>query len=168
MCKLYVNNNNNKMSLEELRIRGELEKDIERELEKEIKDGICGLALRLHRLYHHDQKKMAERKNRLLSHEEVISIIINIVRSEGHDHETRIEVKEMIKKNIQEKTGGGGNLVHHQKNIVPKSKKFDWTKSLRSSNSLHVDIIRGKKGVGKNMVKNKADKIMQLELGWKD
>lgn len=160
------------MSLEELRIRGELEKDIERELEKEIKDGICGLALKLHRLYHH-QKKM-ERKNHVFSHQEVISIIINIVRTEGHDHETRIEVKE-IKKNIQEKTaaagGGRGSLVHHQKKIAPKSKKFDWTKSLRSSNSLHVDIrgckTQGKKSTGKNMV-NKADKIMQLEQGWKE
>ena len=45
------------MSAEELKIRKELEMDVERDLEAEIKDGIYHLALRLHRLYQHQKKK---------------------------------------------------------------------------------------------------------------
>ncbi|KAG5609124.1 hypothetical protein H5410_020405 [Solanum commersonii] len=41
----------------EMKIRGELERDVERDLEDEIKEGICQLALRLHRLYKHQEER---------------------------------------------------------------------------------------------------------------
>ncbi|KAK3031136.1 hypothetical protein RJ639_035134 [Escallonia herrerae] len=49
------------MSAEELQICGELEMNVERGLEEEIKDGIYHFALRLHRLYQH-QKERSGRK----------------------------------------------------------------------------------------------------------
>lgn len=45
------------MSADELNIFRELEKDVERDLEEEIKDGIYHLALRLHRLYQHQKER---------------------------------------------------------------------------------------------------------------
>lgn len=47
------------MSNEELKIRAELEVYIERDLEEEIKDGICHLALRLQRLYQKQRDRNA-------------------------------------------------------------------------------------------------------------
>ncbi|KAK3011802.1 hypothetical protein RJ639_012503 [Escallonia herrerae] len=38
-------------------IRGELEMDVERDLDEEIKDGIYHLALQLHRLYQHQKER---------------------------------------------------------------------------------------------------------------
>ncbi|KAL0396517.1 UNVERIFIED_CONTAM: hypothetical protein Scaly_0100100 [Sesamum calycinum] len=50
------------MSVEELKIREELERDVEKGLEEEIKDGIYRLALRLHRLYQHQKDSALRQK----------------------------------------------------------------------------------------------------------
>ncbi|KAG8373423.1 hypothetical protein BUALT_Bualt11G0022700 [Buddleja alternifolia] len=53
------------MSSEELKIREELEIEVERNLEEEIKKGICHLALKLHKLYKHqnDQSRLITEVN---------------------------------------------------------------------------------------------------------
>ncbi|GAV67918.1 hypothetical protein CFOL_v3_11421 [Cephalotus follicularis] len=116
------------MSEEELIIRGELENDVERNLEEEIKDGIHHLALRLHRLYQHKNERNArqvyetsERRNKALCE-------VNVsIKMEG---ETRIEIKE-TKKEARQK---GWPLSEAM--LVNGTKKFDWAKStLRSGSS---------------------------------
>ncbi|KAI9165594.1 hypothetical protein LWI28_017095 [Acer negundo] len=76
------------MSEEELKIRGELESEIESNLEEEIKDGIYHLALRLHRLYQNHKERNAKQANKTISE-------VNIsIKMEGG---TKIEIKEMKK-----------------------------------------------------------------------
>nr|GME19390.1 uncharacterized protein LOC109180280 [Ipomoea batatas] len=102
-------------SNEEKKIWGELERDVERDLEEEIKDGICKLALRLHRLYH-DSKTLSE-------------VSINI-RMEGG---TKIEIKEIKKEahRSSSSTRRGGAPPP----LPPRGQKFDWTNTLRSGPS---------------------------------
>nr|GMC62371.1 uncharacterized protein LOC109180280 [Ipomoea batatas] len=98
---------------EEKKIWGELERDVERELEEEIKDGICKLALRLHRLYH-DSKTLSE-------------VSINI-RMEGG---TKIEIKKEARRSSSSTRRGGAAPPPPP----PRGQKFDWTNTLRSGPS---------------------------------
>ncbi|XP_050207013.1 uncharacterized protein LOC126656478 [Mercurialis annua] len=135
------------MSEKEVEIRGELEMDIERDLEQEIKDGIYHLALRLHRLHHHQEKR-----NKIVSE-------VNIsIKMEGG---TKIEIKETKKElnphDHQEKAKAG-------RPRTAKSDKFDWEKSLRKSKvmnktNVHMDMKL------ENARRNGGDKV--LKLGWK-
>ncbi|XP_059624774.1 uncharacterized protein LOC132267661 [Cornus florida] len=126
------------MSSEELKIRGELEMDVERDLEEEIKDGIYHLALRLHRLYQHRKERNQQgAKNKTLSE-------VNIsIRMEGG---TKIEIKE-IKKDGREsgrpQTSRSQN-VQGTTMVGSNAKRFDWAKSLRSGTSPHVAAINKK------------------------
>lgn len=145
----------------ELKIRGELENEIERNLEEEIKDGIYNLALRLHRLYVHKKERDAreayglygdkKRKNKVLSE-------VNIsIRMEGG---TKIEIKEWRK---EEDTDKGGrpwtpstseNMQAMMLQKVSKHKKFDWANSLRS-------------GTDPGAINKKNNRLLKTELGWK-
>lgn len=141
------------MSSQELKIWGELEKDIERELEEEIKDGICRLAQRLHRLYQHqierNSKESSYKKNGVKVDDQqgknkknvVSEVNINIKMGGG----TKIEIKKMKKQD-----GDNRVKINYPKNTkinYPKqgkagatSKRFDWVNSLRSGpNSLSID-----------------------------
>lgn len=92
--------NTNAMTENEQKIRDELESEIERGLEEEIKDGIYGLALRLQRLYLHKQhRKMSASStssNREPSHgpkSERLSELNIIIRSDGKSKIETYEVK---------------------------------------------------------------------------
>ncbi|XVF59083.1 hypothetical protein PTKIN_Ptkin07bG0246300 [Pterospermum kingtungense] len=84
------------MSEEEWKIRGELESDIERDLEEEIKDGIYHLALRLHRLYQHRRERNALDISESGDHkkDKALSQVIISIKMEGG---TKIEIKETKK-----------------------------------------------------------------------
>ncbi|XP_039062312.1 LOW QUALITY PROTEIN: uncharacterized protein LOC120206795 [Hibiscus syriacus] len=83
------------MCEEEWRIRGELESEIERDLEEEIKDGIYHLAFRLHRLYQHKRERNAEGISESGSKKDKTLSEVNIsIKMEGG---TRIEIKETKK-----------------------------------------------------------------------
>ncbi|KAF5937520.1 hypothetical protein HYC85_025026 [Camellia sinensis] len=114
---------------EELKIRCELEMEVERDLEAEIKDGIYHLALRLHRLYQHQKERNQERMNNKTLYAEVN---INI-RLEGG---TKIEIKE-IKKDIVAREHGQPLAPIRSEDTQgvmrgSNAKNFDWAKSLRS------------------------------------
>lgn len=103
--------------------------DVERDLEEEIKDGLCHLALRLHRLYQHQKERSA-------SNLAFCEVNINIQMEGG----TKIEIKETKKPAPAEKEKGfpprpssrSGNMKPVMK-VGANIKKFDWAKSLRSS-----------------------------------
>ncbi|KAH7851011.1 hypothetical protein Vadar_005934 [Vaccinium darrowii] len=131
------------MSDEELKIRGELEMDLERDLEAEIKDGIYHLALRLHRLYQH-QKERNERelsetgpKNQQgLTRSKTVSEVNISIRMEGG---TTVEIKERKKEAREHGNSRSSSRSENSKGMIgPNGKKFDWAKSLRSEASPHV------------------------------
>lgn len=172
------------MSLEESKVREELEEEIENDLEKEIKDGIYGLAKKLHNLYMH-QRERNERKmrqnssnpqNKLTkSRKTTFSEVKISIKMEG---ETTIEIKES-----KNEGGGRGRFPlpnpPKQANVqgntlmrrLPSTRraKFDWTKSLRSGSNNILDVdsrIEDKKR--DNLRDNDCIKTTALlEMGWK-
>ncbi|XP_047323756.1 uncharacterized protein LOC124927395 [Impatiens glandulifera] len=115
------------MSVEEVRIRGELEKEIERDLEEEIKDGIYRLALRLHRFYLREKER---KHGSLANEEEAITQVSITIRMEGA---TKVEIDENKKngrENARPRTSSSAESGHVM--VRAKAKKFDWAGSLRS------------------------------------
>ncbi|CAL1377549.1 unnamed protein product [Linum trigynum] len=98
-------------------------------MELEIKDGICQLVLRMHRLYQHMEgasiKPNNDNATPLRSEVWVIS-----VRLEGgsgdHGNNSKMEIKEIKREALT--TSSSSDRGH-------KHKKFDWEKSLRRSSS---------------------------------
>ncbi|KAJ8562578.1 hypothetical protein K7X08_031030 [Anisodus acutangulus] len=120
------------MNTDEMKIRGELEKDVERDLEDEIKEGICQLALRLHRLYKHQEERNTQKSIDNLGTKDgmqgtntkaLSEVNINIKMEGG----TKIEIKE-IKKEARRSSKASSNVQR----MVTRPSKFDWTQSLRS------------------------------------
>lgn len=113
--------------------------DIERDLEEEIKDGICHLALRLHRLYQHQKERRSssaagdERKMK----KAFCEVNINIKMEGG----TKIEIKETKKPAPPDQKASGPNWSGSRSEnymqpfvkMPRNSKKFDWAKTLRSN-----------------------------------
>lgn len=127
------------LSKEELKIRSELEMDIERDLEQEIKDGIYHHALRLHRLYQQRRERnerevsaLFETQSQQIKNNNKTLLEVNIsIKMKGG---TKIEIKES-KKEAPEK---GRPRTSRSENVqavlmAPKTKKFDWAKTLRSN-----------------------------------
>ncbi|OMO56239.1 hypothetical protein CCACVL1_26687 [Corchorus capsularis] len=140
------------MSEEEWKIRGELESDIERELEEEIKDGIYHMALRLHRLYQH------KRERKLFGHtkysesggghkkDKALSEVNISIKMEGG---TKIEIKETKKegglKHLLPPRSSSSRSSRSNNNVLgngSNGKKFDWAKSLRDGAGPSSIIIR--------------------------
>lgn len=126
------------ISNEEMKIRRELEMDIERDLEQEIKDGIYHLALRLHRLYQHQEERNKretsdqsaatkyihqETRNKMLSE---VNISIKL------DGGTKIEIKEK-KKEAPCRPRSSRSEQNRSFQGMIQTKRFDWARSLRSS-----------------------------------
>lgn len=143
------------MSVEELKIRRELEIDVERELEAELKDEIYRLGLKLHRLYQQQtERKLAREKNQkgVKKNKALSELNINIKMEGG----TKIEIKETRK-------GACENYAHKPDvNITPdkmsnnsklseekctrrnsSDKKFDWTKTLRTG-ACNAHVVEAK------------------------
>ncbi|KAF3964195.1 hypothetical protein ACB098_02G188000 [Castanea mollissima] len=128
------------LSKEELKIRSELEMDIERDLEQEIKDGIYHHALRLHQLYQQRRERnerevsaLFETQSQQIKNNNKTLLEVNIsIKMEGG---TKIEIKESNKKEAPEKGRPGTSRSENMQAVLmaPKSKKFDWAKTLRSN-----------------------------------
>lgn len=145
------------MSEEELRIREELECEIERDLEEEIKDGIYHYALRLHRLYQHKMERHAITGKCKTLYE------VNIcIRMEGG---IKIEIKETTKKEAPEKgqLTSARSLNAHPFNA---NKKFDWARSLRSGAGDPV-VVNKKNERMHEAAKTASGNNKVLQLGWK-
>lgn len=162
---------NTHMSEEEQRIRGELEMDIEKNLEGEIKDELSRLALRLHRLYQHQkdkqtcskpqQQKQEQLKQQQLnkSNKNKAVFEVNIrIKVEGG---TIIEIKEIKKKPAEKYNNNKFHVSKHDstKNVTDH-KKFDWANSLRSIRPLKTchNVVRKKIQMGKEVTKNPKGK----------
>lgn len=155
------------MSAEELKIRRELEMEVEKELAAEIKDEICNLSLRLIQLYEQQKQRedgefsqlgkkiqLADPKNKALS-----EVNINI-RMQG---ETEVEIEEPTKSvrktwpkprrssKVETNAPKASKLSEEntRRRIVSDSgKKFDWVKTLRSSNAAsHQQKVPKKTGI---------------------
>ncbi|XP_015873040.1 uncharacterized protein LOC107410149 isoform X2 [Ziziphus jujuba] len=163
--------NGNGMTLEELQIRHELEIDIERDLEEEIKDRIYHLALRLHRLYQHKMERNAkdhesEHRAKFAKEEKkkmVSEININIKMEGG----TKVEIKES-KKEASEKSRPRS---FKPENMQSSNKKFDWVNTLRSSSSTSTSTsagqVRNPNHVSKQQRGNATTDKDLNEMGWK-
>lgn len=137
------------MSLDELKIRKELELEIEKNLEEEILEGIHSLAMRLHGLYQHSRETLSHHQNKQTKSRKVFFSEINI-NIKIEDAGVTVRVKKI------KKPGLPGLPIHTRKvqNVrgkttkLPSSRttKFDWTQSLRSS----TNIGAGSKIEGKN------------------
>ncbi|GMI99429.1 hypothetical protein like AT1G26290 [Hibiscus trionum] len=154
---------------EEWRIRGELENEIERDLEEEIKDGIYHLAFRLHRLYQHKMERISEsgRKQK----DKTVSEVNISIKMEGG---TRIEIKE-TKKDEKGQPLRPRSRSSRSKDVKGR-KKFDWANSLRAGADpaiLNRKTERAKMpgndpeldNTRRNLVRKGNIKV--LELGWK-
>ncbi|MCD7463193.1 hypothetical protein HAX54_050140 [Datura stramonium] len=155
------------MNAEEMKIRGELEKDVERDLEDEIKEGICQLALRLHRLYKHQEERNTKKSiddpgtrdgARGTNTKALSEVNINIKMEGG----TKIEIKE-IKKEARRPSSKAPAASNVERMVSStRSPKFDWTQSLRSSGPTPVTGYN-KIDRFRNQAKNIANKNGQLE-----
>ncbi|XP_062118826.1 uncharacterized protein LOC133832499 isoform X2 [Humulus lupulus] len=122
-----------------IKIRHELELDVERDLEEEIKDGIYHLALRLHRLHQHRKERTKrESENNIggrFAKEETYSEVNINIKMEGG---TKIEIKE-TKKNDNKITTRPTSISFNNNSsrtssslVSKKAKTIDWVNSLRS------------------------------------
>lgn len=179
------------MSEKELKIRGELEMEVEKDLEEEIKEGLCNLSLRLHRLY----QRQKEREQHV---KEAISEVNISIKMEGK--RSKVEIKE-VNNNKKEVTYDDKIKYSHrrrrswshnnrsqdmEKQVLVcgvNGKKVDWEKSLRGGSSTTVlsvnktnngNLNRGSdKGLSANIegrpLKRQGNKVNRklLKLGWK-
>ncbi|PON34550.1 hypothetical protein PanWU01x14_343360 [Parasponia andersonii] len=131
-----------------MKIRHELEVDVERDLEEELKEGIYHLALRLNRLYQH-RKERTKRENESagvkFAQEETFSEVNINIKMEGG---TKIEIKETKKNDHHDRQElSRDHKIRPQSSrtrllMSRKSKKFDWVNSLRSDSG---PVIMNKK-----------------------
>ncbi|GLT73515.1 hypothetical protein SLA2020_453670 [Shorea laevis] len=131
----------------ELKIRNELEMDIERDLEEEIKDGLYHHALRLHRLYQQQKERNAkqapgfETESQQRNNNRTLLEVNICISMEGG---TKFEIKETRKEADREK--GRPRTSRSEKMWAPvvpaTTKKVDWVKTLRSNAAPAVIIDR--------------------------
>ncbi|XP_039168776.1 uncharacterized protein LOC104445952 [Eucalyptus grandis] len=156
------------LSDKESRIRGELELDVERDLEEEIKDAIYRLALQLHRLYRHKKERLSRASQsahcagteRRGVEEKPISEVNISIKMEGG---TKVEITETKREAARDKprprpasaTPNSNCRIPNSKNgtSVPRGKKFDWARSLRSGGG---PGLVDKKGGGDDSRKSRA------------
>ncbi|TYI01914.1 hypothetical protein ES332_A11G232700v1 [Gossypium tomentosum] len=179
------------MCEEEWRIRGELESEIERDLEEEIKDGIYHLAFRLHRLYQNKRERNADdiSESAHKQKDKTLSEVNICIKMEGG---TKIEIKETKKEALNDGKGqrirprssrsrNGKGMLGSKSN----GKKFDWAKSLRAGTDPEAMVPCNGRGFSMNRsLENTRRKLVSatgsvlrkgnigvnnkvLELGWK-
>ncbi|WOL09435.1 hypothetical protein Cni_G18188 [Canna indica] len=145
------------MSEEEQKIRAELEMEIERGLEEELKDGICHLSLNLHRLYLHRKKKKP---------------LLNMTMDQDEN-----EVTTVVK--ITTRTVGGCmmQIYESKTNIVSPPNCSTSTRRETAGRSAANNATGGSKQGERRSCSNTSTqqarklneryKTKQLELGWK-
>ncbi|XP_048132122.1 uncharacterized protein LOC115743046 isoform X2 [Rhodamnia argentea] len=168
------------ISDEESRIRGELELDVERDLEEEIKDGMYRLALQLHRLYQHQKERISRArqsaqsaaKNRRGIEEKSVSEVNISIKMEGG---TKVVIRETKREATRDKTGplrasGTPNSNRHSNNekhgtIVRRVKKFDWANSLRSGGGASIIDEKGSgNALGKSRMHPRGRRVSRSNL----
>ncbi|XP_009599324.1 uncharacterized protein [Nicotiana tomentosiformis] len=126
------------MNTNEMKIRGELERDVERDLEDEIKEGICQLALRLHRLYLHQEERNTKKSANDIgatdgthgTNTKALSEVNINIKMEGG---TKIEIKEIKKKARRSSSNlRSSKVANNMQKMNIRQPKFNWTQSLRS------------------------------------
>lgn len=143
------------MSAEELKIRRELEMEVEKELAAEIKDEICNLSLRLIQLYQQQKEREDKefsqigKKIPLADHpknEALAEVNINIKMEGRTKVDTNKEAGENVGKTcpkprtsskIETNAPKSSKLSEEntRRRISDSRKKFDWVKTLRSGTS---------------------------------
>lgn len=137
------------MRIEELQIREELELDVEKGLEEEIKQGIYRLALKLHRLYQHQKERTCKQSssssssssssdhqtnkqgNMINARKKFLSELNINIKMEGG---AVIQIKEIKKENDRlAPSPKHAQNVLRGKTRTPRTMKFDWVQSLRSN-----------------------------------
>ncbi|CAK8537156.1 unnamed protein product [Lathyrus sativus] len=152
------------ISAEELKIRSELAKKIEKDLEEEIKEGIYNLARRLNQIFQQRKEREAKEaafdkvnnKTRALS-----KVIINI----GIEGGTKIEIKE-VNKEAKER-----RCDYRSKKCLKEVKEIDWERSLRRGPSpvyVKESCVRSKQK-DRNVMrgKNGSEDKKVFHFGWK-
>ncbi|XP_010531589.1 PREDICTED: uncharacterized protein LOC104807860 [Tarenaya hassleriana] len=137
-----------KLSKQEQKIRDELEAEIEKNLEEEIKDGIYNLAVKLHRLYQQRREREASDGSGGRPDGKTLSEVNISIKMEGH---TKIEIKE-TKKEASMARATQLNIKNRENlNKFPGSGK---------KNKFH--------GTGKNMKEQMMNQQLKVrELRWK-
>ncbi|XWS41635.1 hypothetical protein CRYUN_Cryun17cG0099200 [Craigia yunnanensis] len=158
------------MSEEERKIRGEIENDIERDSEEEIKDGIYHLALRLHRLYQHrrernaqDTSESGDKKDKTLSEVNIsikmeggTTIEIKETKKEAHDHQKGLSLPPRSSRS---------NYVNVQGMLIGSTaKKFDWAKSLQAGTDPAIIDRKTERSYQANIPSNDRGFCMNLNL----
>lgn len=129
------------VSEKELEIRNELEMEVERGIEEEIKDGLYTLSLRLHRLYQRQKERHVKEACEVNKNRAVSEVNISI-RMEG---KSRVEIKES-KKEASEMGGSRSYRSENAKQVDGLSyTKYDWEKNLRAGSS-SVSVNRANRG----------------------
>ncbi|OWM65656.1 uncharacterized protein LOC116201197 [Punica granatum] len=124
------------VSEEELKIRDELEEDVERNLEEEIKDQIYHLSLRLSRLYQHRKEIINARGGHDLHPERSFCEVNISIKMEGG---MKIQIKETKKPESQDIRARPHHRVAAPVSAASRSvastsgKSFNWVRTLRSS-----------------------------------
>ncbi|KAK1370852.1 hypothetical protein POM88_036944 [Heracleum sosnowskyi] len=168
------------MSAEELKIRRELEMDVEKELAAEIKDEICNLSLRLIQLYQQQKERedrelsqmskqiqLADPNNKALS-----EVNINIRMQGGTEvHITEADVRKTCPKpRISSKAETNApkpsklSEENTRRRIVSSRKKFDWVKTLRSGTS---DVASHQQKLPKKTARMWDDNVQIAGIGTK-
>lgn len=125
------------MSHEEQRARADLESEIEREIEEELKDGVCHLALGLHRLYLKRKKSYSNTEERKSDETNEVSTVVCIT--------TRTVGESMMQ------------VYESQTRVLATKPSTDHKQDVKHGMGSQAN----KRSAGKRF-KNK-----QLELGWK-
>lgn len=149
-----------------MKIRGELEMEIERDLEEEIKDGIYLLALRLHRLY--QQQKERNARESLLDNESVgrkkkiLSEVNIIIRMDGG---TKIEIKETKKEApARRRTQASATQVTlGMPAPADIGEGYGWTKSLRRTGANPGIVMNKKISNGSSQARMSYDRNLKLD-----
>ncbi|GMH24163.1 hypothetical protein Nepgr_026006 [Nepenthes gracilis] len=118
------------MSDEELRIRSQLEEEVEKDLEEEIKQGIYALGLRLHRLYRQQKQRNIAKllsKGKTSTKNKSVSEVNISIKMEGA---TEVKIKEITKEAVGKRSMMSDAVAENKGGL--HAKKFNWANSLRS------------------------------------
>ncbi|MED6219655.1 hypothetical protein PIB30_037801 [Stylosanthes scabra] len=136
------------ISAEELKIRSELEMEIEKHLEDEIKESIYRLALRLRRIYKQRKERNNANDNNIISYNNNndgafcgVNIWVRIM--EGGRRTTKVEIKDVAKRVVCPKSNNNyrqNNVVKEVNGFGARNKKFDWVNTLREGSSSPVVV----------------------------
>ncbi|THU60890.1 hypothetical protein C4D60_Mb07t17500 [Musa balbisiana] len=177
------------MSAEEQTIRAELETDIERNLEEELKDDICRLTVSLHRLYLH-KKDMNDKRTSSNDNSTEVTTVVKITTKTVGEYMMQIYESKTTALDVVRHCSSRSKATPGR--VYGGNKQTEWAKTLLSTRG--STVAAGKKhgsfdryGSGKSpnvrplkkegrsscgassqtSKPNERNKKKLLELGWK-